>query len=93
MTTFIEKFKPIIDNSSYYFEYVPIFLIFIYLSLKDEIHLNIFTVSLKFMITVFTVIFFFLLLVKFPKNKFLIFLFCSVLWIIFIFSKNKLLKL
>ena len=92
MTTFIEKFKPTISLITYYFEYIPIFLIFIYLSLKEEIHLNIFSTSLKFTITVFVIILFFFMVVNFPEKKFLILMISSFLWIIIIYLKNKILQ-
>jgi hypothetical protein len=93
MISFIEKFKPFFVNIGYYSEYIPVFLIFIYFSLQDELHLNIFTLSVKTTITVFVLIFFFFLILHFPKYKLTILLISTLLWMIFIFSKNKMLNM
>ena len=75
-----------------YMEYLPLMLVGIYFVAEAEMEKHAVNTSCQLIITLITVIIFFLLLFKFRQHKIVALLVASALWVILVFAKNKYVK-
>ena len=79
----------ILNSYGKHLEYFPIVLVTLLLITETELEKHALNMSCQVSIMVFTVLVFYLLILKFQKSRIFAFLICCFVWVILVYVKKK----
>jgi len=83
----------IINNYKYYGEFIPLFIVSAFFIAEKDIEKHTINLSCQMTLTIIFTVVFYILLLNYKENRYIIFSICCILWGILIYIKKKYLEI